>query len=101
MGVIYTYTCSVCAYAAEVYEGVGFVVSSELRQCRTTSDLVGVTVSVHSESDRQPPEGIQIGLCPDRGSGDVVEPARTGKRRRVACPRCGAETRRTQAARSD
>ncbi|MDP8907736.1 MAG: hypothetical protein M3N47_01170 [Chloroflexota bacterium] len=29
MGVIYKYTCNDCGYAAEVDEGVGFVISSE------------------------------------------------------------------------
>ncbi len=101
MGVIYKYTCNDCGYAAEVDEGVGFVISSELRQCLTTSDVVGVTVSVRSKSGRQPPEDIQIRHCPDCGSADVVEPARAGKRRRIACPRCGAETRRTEAGRWD
>jgi hypothetical protein len=97
VGAINAYTCAGCGYSAEVREGGGFFVTNELRVCRATNDLVGVTVSVHSHGERKPPPGIAIDACPDCGSTDHSEPVRIGARRRTACPRCGEATQRSGA----
>jgi predicted RNA-binding Zn-ribbon protein involved in translation (DUF1610 family) len=97
VGVINVYTCAACGYRAEVHDGSGFFASNEIRLCRATSDLVGVTVSVHSHRDKKPPAGIVIDACPECGNTDLSQPTRIGALRRVACPRCGEATQRSSA----
>jgi hypothetical protein len=97
VGVVNVYDCSGCGYRAQVHEGSGFVARNELRHWRATDDLVSVTISVHGHGGRNAPDDLPVGGCPDCGGEDVVEPARIGIRRHVACPRCGGETRRSSA----
>ena len=97
MGVVNLYACSGCGYKAEVCEGRGFVAQNELRHCRATDDLVSVTVSVRVDGEPSALDDLAVGRCPDCGSKEVVEPARIGLRRHVACPRCGGETQRSSA----
>ena len=86
MGITWDYRCRGCGYQAEVDEGAGFVVQRELRLCRTTNDLVGVIVSVHSRRKGEEPPDLPIGRCDDCGSEDLREPARAGILRHPMLP---------------
>jgi hypothetical protein len=95
VGVVNVYESSGCGYRAQIYEGHGFVAQNDLRYRRATDDLVSVTVSVQGHGGRNAPADLPVGRCPDCGREDVVELARIGIRRQVACPRCGGETQRS------
>jgi hypothetical protein len=97
VGVVNVYECSGCGYRAQSTRAGGSSLRTSFDTARATEDLVSVTVSVHGHGGRNAPDDVPVGRCPDWGKEDVVEPARIGVRRHVACPRCGGETQRSSA----